>query len=406
MPTDSLGVVRPPTLGLIELTDELTAHVDHVLRTTRSVRRRLDLTRPVTDSVILDCIDAAEQAPTGGNQSSRRWLVIRDPATKQALADLYRSAGGAWMLQQSDALTGSGDPNEKVMASAAHLVDHLHEVPAIVLVTIWGEHDGSGRPGLFDSVIQSAWSFCLALRSRGLGTAWTTMHLNEADGVAGLLGIPDGVSQIVLLPVAHTIGTDFREAPREPTHEIVYHDRWGNTAAAPHDGEITFAGAHGVTVEIDIDARADAIWPLISDIDLPGRFSDEFRGGDWLDEPGPGARFIGRNHNDALGDWETTSYVVVHDPPWRFGWNVSEVENPGTCWRFECIPLAGATRLRFSMTFGPGTSGLTYYIDLHPEHEAEIIRDRQAAHRENMERTIEGIKTLVDGTVGDEGVPS
>jgi hypothetical protein len=179
-------------------------------------------------------------------------------------------------------------------------------------------------------------------------------------------------------------------------HEIVYHDHWGNTAVAPDDGEISFAGNHGVTVEVDIDAKADAIWPLISDIDLPGRFSEEFQGATWLDEIGAGARFVGRNHHELLGDWETTSHVTGWDPPRRFGWSVREVANPGTSWRFDCLPLAGATRLRFSMRFGPGPSGLTTNIELNPDREAEIIRERQTIHRINMQRTIEGIKALVE----------
>ncbi|MDP6241648.1 MAG: nitroreductase family protein, partial [Acidimicrobiales bacterium] len=183
-----------------------TGETDRLLSTTRSVRRRLDLERPVPEQLLLDCIDLAEQAPTGGNQPSRRWLVIRDPKVRQQVTDLYREAGGAWLSERASALAGSGDPRERAARSGGHLADHLHEVPAIVLVTIYGEHDGSGRPGLFDSVIQAAWSFCLAARSRGLGTAWTTLHLAAADKVAEVLDIPDGVTQIVLLPVAFTIG--------------------------------------------------------------------------------------------------------------------------------------------------------------------------------------------------------
>nr|MCH9762250.1 nitroreductase family protein [Actinomycetes bacterium] len=133
--------------------------VDYVLTTTRSVRKRLDLERPVDPQLILDCIDVAEQAPTGGNQASRRWIVIDDPRRKKQLADLYRDAAADFILGARDQLAGTDHPQAKVMESAAYLLDHLAEVPAIVIPTIIGRHDNSGRPGLFDSVIQAAWSF-------------------------------------------------------------------------------------------------------------------------------------------------------------------------------------------------------------------------------------------------------
>ena len=154
-------------------------HVDETLATTRAVRRRLDLERPVDNQLLLDCIDLAEQAPTGGNLGSRRWIIVRDQAVKDQLGELYRDAALGFMSQAAARLRGTGHPQEKVMASAEFLAEHLAEVPAIVVPTIIGRHDGSGRPGLFDSVIQAAWSFCLALRARGLGSSWTTMHLRE-----------------------------------------------------------------------------------------------------------------------------------------------------------------------------------------------------------------------------------
>ena len=138
---------------------------------------------------------------------------MRDPARKEALAELYREAGGDWIIRSAERMAGRDDPNEAVTRSAAHLARHLGDVPAIVIPTIWGTHDGSGRPGLFDSVIQAAWSFCLALRSRGLGSAWTTLHLAKAPEVANLFGIPEGVTQIALFPVAYTVG---RPAPVRP----------------------------------------------------------------------------------------------------------------------------------------------------------------------------------------------
>ncbi len=371
--------------------------VDYVLGTTRSVRRRLDLKRPVPDQIIFDCLDLAEQAPTGGNQSTRRWLLIRDPATKKDLADIYRSAGGNWAIQQAASLAGTGHRSEATMDSAAHLAQHLEEVPVIVIATIWGTHDGSGKPSLFDSVIQSAWSFCLALRARGLGTAWTTMHLNAADQVAELLSIPTGVSQIVLLPVAYTDGTEFRLAERAPSREITYIDKWGNTREGRTDRHVTMADGPGVSVEVEIDAKPEQVWSLVSDIDLPARFSEEFMGAEWLDEPAVGASFQGRNQIAGFREWTTTSTVTAWRPGREFAWTIGGPDDPPSAsWRFQVLPQAGSTRLRFSMVLGPGESYLTQAIEKRPERQAAIISSRQDQHRANMRLTVEGIKTLAE----------
>ena len=149
------------------------------------MRRRLDLERPVDNQLLLDCIDLAEQAPTGGNLGSRRWIIVRDQAVKDQLGELYREQLSAFMTPTAERLRGTGHPQEKVMTSAAYLAEHLAEVPAIVIPTIIGRHDGSGRPGLFDSVIQAAWSFCLALRARGLGTTWVTAALQRRGAGQG-----------------------------------------------------------------------------------------------------------------------------------------------------------------------------------------------------------------------------
>ena len=207
------------------------ASVDEVLATTRAVRRRLDLERPVDNELLLECIDLAEQAPTGGNLGSRRWIIVRDQAVKDQLGELYRTTALPFMSRAAERLRGTGDAQEKVMASAAFLAEHLAEVPAIVIPTIIGRHDGSGRPGLFDSVIQAAWSFCLALRARGLGTTWVTAALQDEARVKEILGIPADLTEIVLLPVAWTKGTDFRGRRDTP------HGRSRrSTASAPRSG--------------------------------------------------------------------------------------------------------------------------------------------------------------------------
>lgn len=370
---------------------------DALLATTRAVRRRLDLGREVPAELILDCIDLAEQAPTGGNVSSRRWMVVRDPETKDRLAELYRKAGGGWMIDTAERLGDADHPHAATMSSAAHLATHLAEVPAIVIPCIWGEHDGSGRPGLFDSVIQAAWSFCLAARARGLGTAWTTVHLGEAEAVAELLGVPEGVTQIALVPVAWTTGGDFGRARRRPAAEIAYLDRWGVTTERATGSAPMLADGPTMTVERDVQVPPSAVWEVVSDPVTPVAFSEELQGAGWAegDVAGLGARIIGRNRHERVGEWQTTSYVVDWDPRRRFAWNVSDAERPGAQWAFEIDALPGGARIRMTVTLGPGNSGLTPAIAALPDREADIIGRRLQEHRANMERTLDGIVGLL-----------
>ena len=372
--------------------------IDTLLSTTRAVRRRLDFTREVPDAVLLRCIDLAEQAPSGGNVASRRWLVLRDPDTKARLAALYRDAGGRGLIETAERLRGSAQARARVVTSAAYLAQHLKRVPVLVLVTIWGTHDGSRRPGLFDSVLQAAWSFCLALRARGLGSAWTTLHLGRAREVADLLGIPDGVTQIVLLPVAYTQGTDFTPVTRRPAAAITWFDCWGDTNAHPRDGRSLLAAGPGVTVEVDIAAAPTRVWELVSDINLPARFSTEFLGATWIDTESPrvGAAFVGRNRLEGGREWETTSYIVTWEPPWVLAWNVSDPAQPSAQWRFELEALGSGTRLRQQVTIGPGISGTARAMQQHPEQAQQMLTRRRDQLRHNMELTTHGIKQLAE----------
>ena len=372
--------------------------IDTVLSTTRAVRRRLDFDRDVPDEVLLRCIDLAEQAPSGGNITSRRWLVIRDSDTKARLAALYREAGGSGGPDATEPPPGSASTRQRVRASAAYLAQHLERVPVLVLVTIWGTHDGSGRPGLFDSVLQAAWSFCLALRARGLGSAWTTRHLGRAQEVADLLGIPEGVTQSVLLPVAYTKGDDFQPATRRPASAITWFDRWGHTNASPRDGRSLLEAGPGVTVEVDIAAAPRRVWEFVSDINLPARFSTEFLGATWIntDHLHVGASFVGKNRLEGVREWESTSFIVACEPPWVLAWHVSDAAQPSAQWRFELEPLGSGTRLRQSMTMGPGLSGTARRMVQDPEHAQEILRQRREQLRRNMERTTQGIKRLAE----------
>ncbi|QUR69338.1 nitroreductase family protein [Mycobacterium spongiae] len=374
------------------------AAVDYVLTTTRSVRKRLDLSRPVDPNTILECIDVAEQAPSGGNQASRRWIVIDDARRKRQLADLYRAAAGDFILGARDQLAGTGHPQAKVLESAAYLVDHLAEVPAIVIPTILGRHDDSGRPGLFDSVIQAAWSFCLALRARGLGTAWVTAVFAREQELKEILGIPDHLTEIVMLPVAHTIGMDFNRAPRRPARAITYFNTYGHTFEHGPTQPAAFTDGAGGEVEIDVDAPPEKLWPLVTDISFGADFSSEFRGAEWVDtdEPGLGARFIGKNAHEAIGEWEVECFVDVYEPNRVFGWCTSDPDNPGARWRFELEPIAGGTRLRHTVTIGPGPSGLTPALTSMPEKTPRILHRRIAEIRPNMQRIIEAMKARAE----------
>jgi nitroreductase/uncharacterized protein YndB with AHSA1/START domain len=376
--------------------------IDHVLATTRAVRRRLDLDRPVDTEVLLDCIDLAEQAPTGGNLPSRRWIIVRDPAQKAKLGELYREAALPFMASAAERLAGTDHPAARVMASSAYLADHLGEVPALVVPTIIGRHDGSGRPGLFDSVIQAAWSFCLALRARGLGTTWVTAILQREAEVREILAIPDDLTIVAVFPVAYTTGGDFRPAPRLPARQITSFDRYGITSERGSDGTLRFADGPGAISEIDIDATPERVWALVTDLNLPARFSSEFLGADWAgDQRGVGARFFGRNQHPAIGEWTVPCYVDAFEEPHRFGWCTSDQANPGARWRFELAPRPGGTRLRFTYTIGPGPSGTSAAIENNPGKEDRVLSRRLAEVRANMERTVAGVKDLAETPTSD-----
>jgi nitroreductase len=197
--------------------------VDHLLSTTRAVRRRLDTTRPVPRSVVVECLRLAIQAPTGSNAQTWRWLVVTDPEVRARLAELYRSPGGA-PSPFPPAEVADSPQQRRMGASAAYLTEHLHEVP--VLVVPCAEEVG-GPAGWPPSIYPAVWSFMLALRSRGLGSCITTAHLRRRQEAAELLGVPDGFAQACLLPVAYYTGDDFRPADRRPVEEVTFWDRWG-----------------------------------------------------------------------------------------------------------------------------------------------------------------------------------
>jgi nitroreductase len=221
------------------------AATDRLLTTTRTVRKRLDLTRKVDPKIIVECLRVASQAPTGGNLQRTRWVVVTDAAKREAIGDLYRQAMDPYheIMEPLAAAIGS---NDKVLSSSKYLATVIHQAPVLVIPCELGSPEeanvllqASGYPhalsdnvaasGFYGSVWPAVWSFMLALRSRGLGSALTTMHL-ALEGEAGrLLGIPDTVTQIGLIPVAHYKGETFKPAARRPVEEVTYWDSWRNT---------------------------------------------------------------------------------------------------------------------------------------------------------------------------------
>jgi nitroreductase len=203
---------------------------DGLLSTTRAVRRRLDLSRPVERDVLLDCLRLAQQAPTASNGQTWSFVVVTDAERRRALGALYRELAEAALPFGRRQIAPDDRQTARVYDSAEWLAEHLGDVPVHVIPCVRGGIDPGAAPGalaaLYGSIFPAVWSFQLALRSRGLGSTLTTLHLFRADEVAALLGIPDDVVQVALLPVAYTRGTAFRPATRPPVETVVHWDGW------------------------------------------------------------------------------------------------------------------------------------------------------------------------------------
>lgn len=206
---------------------------DELLTTTRTVRKRLDLTRPVPEELIRDCLQVALQAPSGSNRQGWHWIVVTDADQRRAIGEVYRrsteqylaSAGAAGKLFADD--PARAPVQARVSGSIAYLAEHMAEAPVLVLPCLKVESLPAGnQAGLWGSLLPAVWSFMLAARARGLGTAWTTLHLVYEDEVAAILGLPDGIRQAALIPTAYYTGTDFRPAARQPLDEVLHWDRW------------------------------------------------------------------------------------------------------------------------------------------------------------------------------------
>ncbi len=211
------------------------AAADKLLTTTRSVRKRLDLTRAVPSELIAECIDIALQAPTGTNAQNWAFVVVTDPDKRRAIADAYRAGGEALSGSGYPPPLPAGDPREhvmpKVMESAMYLAGVLEQVPVHVIPCIQGRVENVpmvlAQASTYGGILPAAWSFMLAARARGLGTAWTTIHLLKEREISDLLGIPAEWTQVALFPVAYYTGDDFRPAHRLPAEQMTHWDAWG-----------------------------------------------------------------------------------------------------------------------------------------------------------------------------------
>jgi len=209
------------------------ASTDHLLKTTRSVRKRLDFARPVPRDVLETCLDVALQAPTGGNQQGWHFVIVTDPVKRKGLADLYRRGWEIYTAMERPPMA-SDDPRTsqlpRVVDSAQFLTDHFHEAPVMVVPCIEGRVEQMPQfvqASVYGSILPAVWSLMLALRSRGLGSAWTTIHLMYEKEAAAILGIPDHFTQAALLPVAYYTGSDFKPAKRLPLREVSSWNTWG-----------------------------------------------------------------------------------------------------------------------------------------------------------------------------------
>lgn len=210
---------------------------DHVLRTTRSVRLRLDFDKPIEPAVIEECLEIALQAPTASNSQQWQWVVITEPEKVAAVAEVYRKSFEVLAARPAEErpVYGADDSrtlqSEKVTRSATYLAEQMHRCPALLLACINGRVEELGammQAGVYGSILPGAWSFMLAARARGIGMAWTTLHIRHEDEVADLLGIPADVTQAALFPMAYFTGEDFQPAPRVPLSEVMHWNQWGN----------------------------------------------------------------------------------------------------------------------------------------------------------------------------------
>ncbi|MER7793774.1 nitroreductase family protein [Streptomyces sp. NPDC097640] len=208
---------------------------DELLSTTRAVRKRLDLTRPVPRALIEECVDLAVQAPTGRNRQRWHFLVVTEPEQRRAVADIFLRAlplttGQPLTERDMWRMNYHARSTERVFDGLRHLADNIHRVPAFVIPGVEGRTDRAPvavQAGAWGSILPAVWSFMLAARARGLGTVWTTAQGPLERELAQVLGVPyEQVMLAAFIPLAFTIGTDFKPAPRIPREKVLHWQRW------------------------------------------------------------------------------------------------------------------------------------------------------------------------------------
>jgi nitroreductase len=205
---------------------------DELLTTTRSVRKRLDLSKPVPLELIKECIEVALQAPSASNRQTWHWIVVTEPELRAKIGELYRKSHTAYAAKGGAARLYADDPDRnatqlRVVDSSTHLAEHMGEVPVMVIACQQADALPEGnQAAVWGSIIPAAWSYMLAARARGLGSAWTTLHLEYEREVAELLGIPGDIHQAVLLPTAYYTGETFKRAPRQPLDSVLHVNTW------------------------------------------------------------------------------------------------------------------------------------------------------------------------------------
>ena len=210
------------------------AAADKLLTTTRGVRRRLDFERTVPRSVIEDCIEVAMQAPVGASWNTH-FIAVEDAELRRQIGAVYAQRAHPYLDKSDTAalakLTGADERagHEKSMSMHRWYTDNLHRAPVLMIVAMEGRWENSSaaeRAGRYGSNLPAAWSFMLALRARGLGTCWTTLHIYEEQKIASILGIPEDITQTVLLPIGYYKGDDFKPARRPTVESCTHWDRW------------------------------------------------------------------------------------------------------------------------------------------------------------------------------------
>lgn len=221
--------------------EQLGLSNDELLSTTRAVRKRLDFDRPVSEEVIKECMELAVQAPTGSNAQGWQFVFVTDPDKRARIGELYRQAFSIYRdmpvaihkLHKDSGDTALTSSQSRSADSADFLADNMGRVPAMMIPCIAGRTDAPAssniiaQTGSLGSIIPAAWNFMLAARARGIGTAWTTLHLMHEKEIADMLGIPfDDYMQVALIPIAYTKGTNFKPAYRPPVETVMHFNDW------------------------------------------------------------------------------------------------------------------------------------------------------------------------------------